>query len=260
MKLLFITVFLASGGVFAYTAGVNVDRQSKFTTAEAAYLNGDLFKAEYFFKDVIKGKIQDAVTFNAMDRLVSIAETTDDKKLFADVLLELKDVKNSSEQAYQSLLYTTAKYALHNGKCDVSIGLASKIDPTSAYYLKALYLKAGCLGVAKKYKEALLLFDNIIKAQNSSVQQELKDLAILGKGRMFMMLKRYDKALIEYESIEPTSVYYLESMEEITRVFLSKKDYEQALSHLEALAFVNKKLSVKDDYLEGDITLTDFGL
>jgi len=260
MKILLLIIVLFPALSFSYSAGADADRRSKFIAAEAAYLNNDLFRAEYFFRGLIKGGVQDDITLSSMDRLVSMAEITGDKKLFEEISAAFKDIKGSSTLAYQSLLYAVGKYTLHDGNYSSSIKFMDRIDPNGPYYLKALYLKATCLGSINRFKEALTLFDRIIRSDSVSTSLDLRDLSIIGKARMLMVLKRYDKALVEYESINPSSPYYLKSLEEVARVFIAKKDYDQALAHLEALAFVNKRLYLPDNTIDQNTTLTDVDL
>ena len=56
-RLLVLIMFIISGSLWAQNASVQnfpVSRAKNFKVAESAFLNSDLFKAEYLFKDLIK--------------------------------------------------------------------------------------------------------------------------------------------------------------------------------------------------------------
>jgi tetratricopeptide (TPR) repeat protein len=238
-----------------------VTRTNNFIVAESAFLNSDFFKAEYLYKEIIKDKIWDDEAFLSLDRLATIAQVNGDQKLFSDTINTTKDIKNSSNMAYYSLLYNLGKYLFHEGNYNLAIRFLDKVDVNSPYYIKVLYIKAACFVTAKKYKDAVIIFDHIIKAKDSD--QDLRDLAVLGKARIFMITKRYYKALAEYQSISQWSQYYLDSLKETARVFLAIKDYDNAILHLETLAFVNSNLYVTDKKDKDTVTietLTDFDL
>jgi tetratricopeptide (TPR) repeat protein len=85
---------------------------------------------------------------------------------------------------------------------------------------------------------------------------------VLAQARMFMLVNRYDDALAAYQSIPKISQYYLDSLKESVWVHFKKKEYEAALSHLEALAFVNKELyyPMRTISFDDTETLSDFDL
>ena len=260
-RILFFILLVSSCDLLAQSVPASPQRAKKFVVAESAYLNYDLFKAEYIYKELVQGGVYDDYTFNSLDRLVSIANSNGDRRLFSEIINVVKDINDSSNAAYYSLLYNVGKYLFHEGNYSLALKYLDKIGPESPYYSKVLYIKAACFGTAKKYKDAILIFDKIIKMNDGSTQ-DLKDLAVLGKARIFMATKRYDKALNEYQSISQWSPYYLDSLKETARVFLAKKDYDNALIHLETLAFINSNLyKSKDDtsVIAGD-SLTDFDL
>lgn len=261
-RLLVIIVLSTSSFLWAQAPVVQpVSRLINFKTAESAFLNYDFFKAEYLFKDLIKEKLWDDVAFNSLDRLVTIAQINGDKKLFGDIINTIKEVNDSSNITYYSLLYNLGKYLFQEGNYNLALKFLDKVDETTPYYTKVLYIKAACFGTAKKYKDAILLFDQIIKTKDVDV--DLKDLAVLGKARIFMITKRYWKALNEYQSISQWSPYYLDSLKETARIFLATKDYDNAILHLETLAFVNNNLYItdkKDKNIVSSETLTDFDL
>lgn len=260
-RLLVLVVLLTSSPLWAQHT--TISRAKDFRVAESAFLNSDLFKAEYIFKDLIKENIQDDYTFNSLDRLITIAQVNGDKRLFADIITSVKGISGSASLTYYSLLYNLGKYLFHEGNNELALTFLNKIDPNTPYYPKVLYIKAACLGVSKKYKEAIIIFDQIIKTKSDYVNLDLKDLAILGKARTFMITKRYDKALTEYQSISPWSPYYLDSLKESARVFIALGDRENAIIHLETLAFVNSNLykTVKsDEGVHSNDSLNDFDL
>jgi len=261
-RLLVIIVIFISNFLWAQSpTPTTVSRATNFRIAESAFLNSDLFKAEYLFKDLIKDKIWDDETFSSLDRLVTIAQVNGDKKLFSDIISTIKDIGDSSNITYYSLLYNLGKYLFHEGNYTLALKFLDKIEANTPYYPKALYIKAACLGKAKKYKDAILIFDQIIKMKGTNA--DLKDLAVLGKARIFMITKRYDKALNEYQSISQWSLYYLDSLKETARVFLAIKDFDNAILHLETLAFVNSNLYItdkKDKEFTSSETLSDFDL
>jgi len=262
LRLLVIIVLSISNILFAQAPIAHpVSRAVSFKIAESAFLNSDLFKAEYLFKNLIKDKIWDDASFNSLDKLATIAQINGDKKLFSDIIATVKEVNGSSNMTYYSLLYNLGKYLFHEGNYALALKFLDKVDTTTPYYPKVLYIKAACFGTVKKYKDAILIFDQIIK--NKDADADMKDLAVLGKARIFMITKRYDKALSEYQSISQWSPYYLDSLKETARVFLATKDYDNAILHLETLAFVNSTLYITDKKEKNIVTsdtLTDFDL
>jgi tetratricopeptide (TPR) repeat protein len=107
-----------------------------------------------------------------------------------------------------------------------------------------------------------MLFDRILTTKNKYLSNEIKDLSILAKARLFVLLKRHDEALVEYQSINELSPYYLDSLKETQWIFFHKKEYGNALVHLEALAFVNKRLYFPDKeiYMDERDTLSNLDL
>lgn len=265
-RLLVLIIFVTSGFLWAQNAparNIPSSRAINFKVAESAYLNSDLFKAEYLFKGLIQDNIQDDYTFSSLDRLITIAEVNGDRKLFADIINSVKGISGSASLTYYSLLYNLGKYLFHEGKNNLALVFLDKIDPKTPYYPKVLYIKAACFGVSKKYKEAIIIFDQIIKMKSDYVHQDLKDLSILGKARIYMVTKRYDKALVEYQSISQWSPYYLDSLKETARVFIALGDRENAILHLETLAFVNDNLyktTKTDEGIRSSNSLSDFDL
>jgi tetratricopeptide (TPR) repeat protein len=220
-------------------------RYSKFMTAESLYINNDLFMAEKLYKEVLKEQSDDTA-FNSMARLISIAEKNGDRSLFKDMLLSFKVINKSKSEVYSELLYTIGKYLLQSDDYKRSVDFLSSIDRKSQFYPKALYVKASSLVGLKKYPEALFVFETIIRTKSKHVTKDIKDAAVLGKARVFVLVKKYDEALSEYQKVDDLSPYYLKSLEETARLFISKKETEQALSHIEALVLINRDLYVKD--------------
>ena len=221
---------------------VDVGRKVEFIKAESAYINNDLFMAEKIFKDLLKQQPLDDYSFNSMSRLIDIAEKNGDRRLFRDILLSLKGINKPTGEAYNTLLYAIGKYLLQSEDYKTAINFLNVIDKKSDLYTRAIYLKASCLGGLKKYPEAILNLESVLTITTGYMTKDIRDAAILAKARIFVLMKRYDMALSEYQRIDPLSKYYLKSLEETARLFIAKKDYNQALSHLEALVFINKQL------------------
>ncbi|MCX6113059.1 MAG: hypothetical protein NTY22_07255, partial [Proteobacteria bacterium] len=244
--ILIINIFLST----TYPANtINPDRREKFIRAESLYVNNDLFMAEETFKEILRQQQNDDYSFDSMSRLIDIAEKTGDRALFKEILSLLKGVTKSTSEAYNTLLYAIGKYLLQSGDYKTAISFLNGVDKKSEFYPRAVYLKASCLGGLKKYSEAILNFETIITMKNDYATKDIKDAAILDKARIHVLMRKYDEALSEYQKIDSLSRYYLKSLEETARLFITKKDYDQALSHIEALVFINPKL-----YLPESIT------
>ena len=231
----------------AASSSIDLGRNGEFVKAESAYINNDLFMAEKIFKDLLKQQPPDDYSFNAMSRLIDIAEKNGDRRLFRDILLSLKGVNKPTGEAYNTLLYAVGKYLLQQDEYKTAINFLNSIDKKSNLYTRAIYLKASCLGGLKKYPEAILSLESILATTTSPATKDIRDASILAKARIFMLMKKYDMALFEYQKIDPLSKYYLKSLEETARLFIAKKDYTLALSHLEALVFINKKLYLPEN-------------
>lgn len=210
-----------------------------FTRGEAYYVNNDLFESEKIFRNIAKGPYNDDTKLNAMSRLVDIAEAVGDEKLFAEILENFRNTKNVNSDAYNSLLYSIGKYLSHDNDCSTAIKFLNRVDAKTPYYSKSTYIKASCYSLNKKYKEALLYFDRLSKSSDPYLTREIKDLAILGKARIFSVLGRFNDSIIAYQSIDSVSPYYLSSLYETGMMFISKKDYNNGLSHLEAISLLN---------------------
>ena len=226
---------------------------------EACFVNNDLFEAEKVFKNIIKTSSNNDTFFKSMSRLVDIAKMNGDKKLFRDILDNFKNVQNVSSESYSSLLYNIGKYSFHDGNCDLGLKFIDKIAASSPYYWKGLYIKASCLALDKKFKEALLLFDKITKSKGVYSSKDVRDLSMMGKARIFSVLGRFKDAIISYQSLDAFSPYYLMSLYETGMLFISSKDYDNALYHLEALSLLdqgtNGSSSLDDIYGQG---ITEF--
>jgi len=261
-RLLIVLVILTTSGL-SMAQQPATSRSKSFVVAESAFINTDMIKAEYLFKELVKDNIHDDYTFNSLDRLITIATINGDRKLFSDIINVVKGLGDPSNMAHYSLVYNIGKYLFHEGDYNLALKFLSRIPAKTPYYPKALYIKAACLGTSKKYKDAILIFDQILKMKNTDVTPDLKDLATLGKARIFMVTKRQDKAIVEYQSISQWSPYYLDSLKECARAFLAMKDYESAILHLETLAFVNKNLyktATSNNEIWFNDSLTDFEL
>lgn len=213
---------------------------SDLERAESFYLNGDLFEAERIFRDISKRSSGDTY-YKALARLVDIAVKNGDSKLLKNVMEAIKDSKIQMSEPYNSLLYSIGRFLFHSGDCGLSAKFLDKIDRNTPYYFKAVYIKASCSAKNKKYKDALLGFDKLSKSDSEYALKDLKDLAILGKARVFSLLGRFKEALVAYQSITPLSSYYLVSLYETGMLFITKKDYNNALYHLEALSLLDDR-------------------
>ncbi len=222
-----------------------------FTKGESYYVNNDFFEAEKIFKKIINTSNYDDIFFKAMSRLVDIAEANGDKKLFGDILDKFRSVQDVSSESYNSLLYNVGKYSFHDGDCNLGLKFLNKVDVKTPYYSKALYIKASCASLNKKYSDALLYFDKLVKSQDPYATKDIKDLAMLGKARIFAVVGRFRESVIAYQSIDIISPYYLTSLYETGMLFISQKDYDNALYHLEALSLL------EDGYSED---VTEFSL
>lgn len=241
-----LTVSIILG--FIHPVGdVSLDRNTKFVRAESYYLNNDLFISEKIFKDILREPVVDDIRFNSMSRLIDIAQKDSDKGLFREILPFLKGNDKNTTNAYNSLLYTIGKYLLQTGEYKTSINFLNLIDKKNQVYPESLYLKASGFAGLKRYSDALFNYEILIRMKNENITKDVRDAAILGKARVYVLMKKHEEALSEYQKIDTLSQYYLRSLEEIARLFVVKKDYDQALSQIETLVFINKKLYLPKD-------------
>jgi tetratricopeptide (TPR) repeat protein len=235
-------------------------QKSQFAIAKSSFLSNDYFLAERAFKTIIKAGKKDDYAYMSMAYLLNIAERLGDKKLFVDIIKIFNENTDSSKKdgtdAYYKLLYTIGKNYLHDEKYKLAENFFLKLTKESAYYLKSQYLLATAYTVKKKYKKALTVFDKVSLSKDINVEPELLDLATLAKARVFMILKRQNEALVEYQSIKSISPYYLTALKEAVWVFFEKKEFNLALEHLESLVFVNKDLFIDDKKMEFKTTET----
>ena len=151
--------------------------------------------------------------------------------------------------------------SFHEGDCDLSTKFIDSLDKETPYYFKGQYIKASCFVVNKKYKNALLLFDKLSNYKSSYNTKDIIDLATIGKARVLVLLGRFNEALVSYQLIDAISPYYLRSLYEMGMLMISKKDYEKALYHLEAISLLDDrdwdKQKLSADYSE-DISEFDF--
>ena len=260
LLILIINIFLST--IHPATNGADTGRHAQFVRAEAAYINNDLFMAEKVFKQLLGQQPADDYSFNSMSRLIDIAEKNGDRRLFREILLSLKGVSKPEGEAYNTLLYAIGKYMLQSEEYRSAISFLGLVDKKSELYTRAIYLKASCLAGLKKYPQAILSLESLLTMKTETVTKDISDAAILAKARIFVLMKKYDMALSEYQKIDALSSYYLKSLEETARLFIAKKDYDQALSHLEALVFINKKLYLPEaaiGYNNGE-TFSDYDL
>lgn len=248
--------------VFTIQITVSESRQNKYTIAESSYLSNDYFRAEQYFKSLLEADKFDNFTYLAIERLFNIAEKVDDSKLFADTNIFLKkiDKKKSSNFSFDSLNYTLGRIFFHRGKYREAYQYLKDVDKNSGSYPKALYLIAASSAVLGKNKPALILFDRI--STMDGISSQLKDVSILAKARILMLLERYDEALVEYQRISTYSPFYIESVKETVWVFMKKRNYPLALTLLESLSFVNMEMYLEEEDLFSDDTdsLTNFDL
>ena len=109
-RLLVVIVLFVSTLLWAQSpTTASTSRSQSFKIAESAFINSDLFKAEYLFKNLIKDNVWDDEAFNSLDRLVTIAQMNGDKVLFSDMINTVKNIGDSSNVAYYSLLYNIGK-------------------------------------------------------------------------------------------------------------------------------------------------------
>lgn len=246
---LFLFIFLQ---VFSIQIKVSESRLNKYTIAESSYLNNDYFRAEYFFKSLLEPGTIDEYTSLAIERLFNIAEKVDDSKLFAETngFLKKIDKKKTSSFSFDSLNYTLGKIFFQRGKYKEAYPYLKDVDKNSASYPKALYLIATSSAVLGKYKPALILFDRI--STMDGISSQLRDVSVLAKARILMLLERYEEALIEYQKISSYSPFYVESVKETVWVFMKNRNYPLALTLLESLSFVNKEIYSEAGELPSD--------
>lgn len=256
---LFFIIFI---NIFSIRVTISESRLNKYTIAESSYLNSDYFRAEYYFKSLLDAGKIDNYTYQAIERLFDIAEKVDDSELFAytNTFLKKIDKKKVSNFSFDSLNYTLGRIFFHRGKYKEAYGYLKDVDKTTMSYPKALYLIAASSAVLGKHKPALILFDRI--ATMDGISSQLKDVSVLAKARMLMLLERYDEALVEYQKISTYSPFYIESVKETVWVFMKKRNYPLALTLLESLSFVNREIYLENEDLATDDTesLTNFDL
>ena len=255
----------------ALTLSVNVPTENGL---ERAYYNLGKYHQQY-------GQLDSAIFY--FNTLKDLHQKNGDKKALAETYLEIETLYNSKGdyttgmkqvfvalELYETLndqkgiancylhlsdlLYYEFKYLESVDYCDKAIVILTQIDDQMDLALAYRYKASGLLFVDGQLKYALETINKSINIYKTEGENGINLMAsINGRGNILKYMKRYDEAIVDYQSNFDKSIelgldrYLIPSLGNIGHVYLIQEKYSEALPYnLEAIELMQKSGNTKN--------------
>ena len=154
--------------------------------------------------------------------------------------------------------YSIGKSWYWQGKLAKAKGALYEIDQDSHMYRKAQYVLGGILSEEGDFENALTHFDNVIALQvDSPEEQQILELSLLAKGRLYYETDEFLKAIEAYQQLPGNSQYYPELLYELAWTFIKQEAWDDAARVIDIflLAFPEHDNAIRLSVIQGDIFL-----
>jgi tetratricopeptide (TPR) repeat protein len=128
------------------------------------------------------------------------------------------------DNSIKSMNYLLGKRYFFLGQYEKASSYFEQVPQESPHFLKARYFLGVIAVAAGNYKEALPIFEDVIKQIEvlpnvTEPDQEIKDEASLNIGRIYYELGDYDSAIPAYSAIPATASNYTQALFELIHVY-----------------------------------------
>ncbi len=178
-------------------------KKAMLGSALVYYNDKDDEKAKSTFKSIIEKYPNTTESKEALAQLKNIAVA---QNKVDEYLNYVKNVPNAdvSLSGQDSLVYESAELRYTQGNCDDAVkdmdNYLQKF-PNGSFTVNANYYKSDCQFRNKQYEAALTGYDFVIAQPKSSFTEK----SLLNAGIINYRLKKYDKALVDFERLESTA-------------------------------------------------------
>ncbi|HVE81439.1 MAG TPA: tetratricopeptide repeat protein [Myxococcales bacterium] len=222
-------------------------RQAEFQLGRALELKGYPVAASIYYSGVVREGPSHPYQLQAVEGLVRVQDKLRDPFLIPSALDKSFDASWSRlpRDVRSRVNYLVALTSQRANKLEEARQFAEEVSADSPVYAKAQYL-LGVLLADPRYPggpqedAAVAAFQRVIdwKDAPGARQQDLaqvRELALLGKGRLLYAQKQYPEAVRTYESIPRFSRYWDQALFELGFARFRNEDYGGALGALQAL-------------------------
>jgi len=222
-----------------------VRRQAEFQLARALEIKGYPVAASIYYSGVVREGPSHPYHLQAVEGLVRVQDKLRDPFLIPSALDRSFDASwaRLPRDVRGRVNYLVALTSHRANKLEEARQFAEEVPEESPVYGKAQYL-LGVLLADPRYPggpqdaAALAAFQRAIELKDAKHQQDLqhvRELALLGKGRLLYAQKRYEEAVKTYEAIPRFSRYWDQALFELGFARFRGEDYGGALGALQAL-------------------------
>ncbi|HEY8206166.1 MAG TPA: hypothetical protein VIG99_01705, partial [Myxococcaceae bacterium] len=224
----------------------DVRRQAEFQLARALEQKGYPVAASIYYSGVVREGKSHPYQLQAVEGLVRVQDKLRDPFLIPSALDRSFDAgwQKLPRDARARVNYLVALTSQRANKLEEARQFAEEVPEDSPVYAKAQYL-LGVLLADPRYpggaqgEAALASFQKAIDLEGGSPKQQdlaqVRELALLGKGRLLYAQKRYEEAVKTYESIPRFSRYWDQALFELGFARFRGEDPGGALGALQAL-------------------------
>ncbi len=229
-------------------------QDAEWYLAESLYEMGNVASAESAFQ-VISDDAAHPFREDAVRRLLELyAENRAHEKF--DRLFE-REIVSGGVDISPVITYSVGKAFWLKGDVPTAQDYFQDVPADTEYFGKARYYLGAILvqaGTESDLKRAADYFRQVSELPvESSQEQQLRDLALLGLGRIYYELGQYTEAATYYDRISGTSLYLDDKLYELVWTFIRQEEYQHALRATEIflLAFPEHQFAAQLRVIRG---------
>lgn len=224
----------------------DLKQKSEYYLAASFQRKGMSVSAFIYFDSILRAGKTHPFHLKAVEGLVNVQDLLDDQYLIPSELNKYYDPDGWATLPAEVLArvnFLIATVDHRKGKLDEGRDFAQAVPQEASVYLKAQYL-LGIIyadprypGDNKRFDEAIKSFETVISSKLPGQKDEVltKQLALLGLGRVYYGLSRYDKSSEAYEKIPRFSKYWDQALFENGFARFQNDDLGGGLGSLQAL-------------------------
>ncbi|HYV44520.1 MAG TPA: tetratricopeptide repeat protein [Myxococcaceae bacterium] len=227
-----------------HSALPDVRRQAEYQLGRALELKGYSVAASIYYSGVIKEGPSHPYQLQAVEGLVRVQDKLRDPFLIPSALDHSFDTSWSklAREPRARVNYLVALTSQRANKLEEARQFAEEVPEDSPVFAKSQYL-LGVLLADPRYPggpqddPALASFQRVIDLKDKKQQDlaQVRELALLGKGRLLYAQKKYEEAVKTYEAVPRFSRYWDQALFELGFARFRAEDYGGALGALQAL-------------------------
>ncbi|MBK7858780.1 MAG: tetratricopeptide repeat protein [Archangiaceae bacterium] len=229
------------------TTDPDLRMKSEYYLASSFQKKGMPVSAFIYFDTILRAGKSHPFHLKAVEGLVNVQDTLDDQYLIPSELNKYYDPEawaTLPSEVLARVNFLIATIDNRRGKLDEGRDFALAVPPEASVYLKAQYL-LGLIyadprypGDTKKAQEdAVTAFETVVGSKQTGQKDDVltKQLALLGEGRVYYGLERFDKSTEAYEKIPRFSKYWDQALFENGFARYKNDDLGGGLGSLQAL-------------------------